>query len=157
MSKSSPSGFQIIADCEHSLAGVAGIWNRTLFQKREFHEAAPREPSGHLMGALWRIRCCNPGGRCLYPSRPMSPISIRITLISLWTSARCSPSCKMIRSSCCCFSFHFYKLNFIISCQVMTGADCGPKPQVNCSPANFYVYYVYVLKWAIVGEWTIEI
>lgn len=89
-----PQEFQITADCEHFVAGRAGIRYRTFFQKCEFHEAAPHEPSFHLMGALFRIRCCKPGGRCLYPSGPVSPIWIRITLISCWTSAWWSPTWK---------------------------------------------------------------
>lgn len=86
--------FQIKANCEHFVTGLAGIRYRTLFQKCEFHEAAPRECSLHLMGALFRIRCCKPGGRCLYPSGPVSPIWIRMTLISCWTSTWWSPTWK---------------------------------------------------------------
>lgn len=87
------------------MAGLAGIRYRTFFQKCEFHEAAPREPSFHLMGALFRIRCCKPGGRCLYPSGPVSPIWIRITLISCWTSAWWRPTWK-------CGSTSLFNRNF---------------------------------------------
>lgn len=83
---------QIIKACGDFDAGLAGIRYRTLFQKREFHMAAFFELSGHLMGALHRIRCCKPGGRCEYPSGPGSPNWIRITFISLWTRAWWSPT-----------------------------------------------------------------
>lgn len=92
-------GLQIIASCGHFLAGVAGIRYRTLFQKREFQATAPREPSRHLMGARLRIRCLKPGGRRAYPSGPVSPSCITITLISLRSRAWWSPTWKMINNT----------------------------------------------------------
>lgn len=104
-------GLYIRAERSHFLAGVAGIRYRTLFQKWEFQAVAPRVPSGHLMGALLRIRCCSPEGRCVYPWGPVSPSWIRITLISLWTRAWWSPTWDMMTKRWATFYSHLHRTN----------------------------------------------
>lgn len=77
------------------MAGTAGIRYRTFFQKRKFRTTAQWDPARHLMGALVLIRCCKPRGKCLYSSGPISPIWIRIILISPWISTWWRPTWKI--------------------------------------------------------------
>lgn len=89
------TGCQQMRYCLDFVAGTAGMRYRTFFQKREYRTAAQWDPAFHLMGALTSIKCCKLRGKCLYSSGPISPIWMRITLISPWTSTWWRPTWKV--------------------------------------------------------------
>lgn len=92
------TGCQQMRYCLDFVAGTAGMRYRTFFQKREYRTAAQWDPACHLMGALTLIKCCKLRGKWLYSSGPISPIWMRITLISPWTSTWWRPTWKVCQA-----------------------------------------------------------